>query len=76
MGKGDVDELWFFKVVLRSFEMVSKLRFNFFKINLYGIYVEDDFLRMTFAFLACKIEQVSFNSLGIYVGENPRRCIT
>lgn len=65
MGRGNMVELWSFNTILRIIEMASRLKANFFKIKLYGIDVESDFLTEASSFLACKIENFYFNFLRI-----------
>ncbi|CAJ2628008.1 unnamed protein product [Trifolium pratense] len=76
IGKGNWDNLWSIKTVLRSFELVSGLKINFFKSKLYGINLDDNFLNAASAFLHCGVESIPFRFLGIPVGANPRRKIT
>ncbi|GAU32122.1 hypothetical protein TSUD_218730 [Trifolium subterraneum] len=73
VGEGDWDNLWTIKTVLRSFEIVSGLKVNFHKSKLYGINLDDGFLRASSAFLNCGVDSIPFRFLGIPVGENPRR---
>ncbi|MCH96329.1 LINE-1 reverse transcriptase like [Trifolium medium] len=40
IGEGSWDNLWSIKTILRSFEMVSGLKVNFFKSKLYGLNME------------------------------------
>jgi hypothetical protein len=68
--------LWCIKSILRSFELVSGLKVNFFKSKIYGINVEDSFMRAASNFLSCNIDSIPFRFLGIPVGANPRRCAT
>lgn len=44
IGEGTWKNLWSIKIILRSFEIVSELKVNFFKRNLYGLNLEDSFL--------------------------------
>lgn len=77
MCYGKESNLWFFKVVLRSFEMISGLRVNFSKSNKVGINVEERILRGDYSFLSCSIGNVPLiKSLGILVGGNPKRVST
>jgi hypothetical protein len=39
VGEGNWNNLWSIKTVLRSFEIGSGLKVNFFKSKLYGIWV-------------------------------------
>ncbi|CAJ2637312.1 unnamed protein product [Trifolium pratense] len=76
VGEGKWDNLWTIKTVLRSFELVSGLKVNFFKSKLYGINLDDSFLRASSSFLNCGVDSIPFRFLGIPVGANPRRKAT
>jgi hypothetical protein len=76
VGEGTWDNLWTIKTVLRSFELVSGLKVNFFKSKLYGVNLEDNFLQASLAFLHCGVDSIPFKFLGIPVGANPRRKTT
>ncbi|PNY01857.1 cysteine-rich receptor-like protein kinase, partial [Trifolium pratense] len=76
VGEGNWDNLWCIKTVLRSFEIVSGLKVNFYKSKLYGINLDESFLRASSAFLNCGVETIPFRFLGIPVGANPRRRAT
>jgi hypothetical protein len=73
LGEGSWDNLWTIKTVLRSFEIVSGLKVNFYKSKLYGINLVDSFLSASSSFLHCAVEAIPFRFLGIPVGANPRR---
>jgi hypothetical protein len=73
VGEGNWDNLWTIKTVLRSFELVSGLKVNFYKSKLYGINLDDSFLRASSSFLHCGVDSIPFRFLGIPVGANPRR---
>ncbi|GAU51457.1 hypothetical protein TSUD_413540, partial [Trifolium subterraneum] len=76
VGEGNWENLWSLKTVLRSFELVSGLKVNFFKSKLYGINLDDNFLSAASSFLHCEVDSIPFRFLGIPVGANPRRKIT
>ncbi|GAU25188.1 hypothetical protein TSUD_150870 [Trifolium subterraneum] len=76
VGEANWDNLWTIKTVLRSFELVSGLKVNFYKSKLYGINIEEHFLRASSSFLHCEVESIPFRFLGIPVGSNPRRRAT
>ncbi|MCI39114.1 RNA-directed DNA polymerase (Reverse transcriptase), partial [Trifolium medium] len=63
VGDGNWDNLWTLKTVLRSFELVSGLKINFFKSKLYGINLEDSFLSAASAFLHCEVDSIPFRFL-------------
>jgi hypothetical protein len=48
--------VWCIKSILCSFELVSGLKVNFFKSKIYGINVEDSFMRAASNFLSCNID--------------------
>jgi hypothetical protein len=75
-GEDTWDNLWLIKTVLRSFELVSGLKVNFHTSKLYGINLDDNFLRAASSFLNCEVESIPFRFLGIPVGANPRRRAT
>ncbi|GAU44838.1 hypothetical protein TSUD_280390 [Trifolium subterraneum] len=76
VGEGNWNNLWTIKTVLRSFEIVSGLKVNFYKSKIYGINLDDSFLRAASSFLNCAVEEIPFCFLGIPVGVNPRRRAT
>jgi hypothetical protein len=49
------------------------LKVNFYKSKLYGINLDDRFLRASSSFLHCGVDSIPFRFLGISVGANPRR---
>jgi hypothetical protein len=73
VGEGNWDNLWTIKTILRSFEIVSGLKINFYKSKLYGINIEDSFMRASSLILHCAVESIPFRFLGIPVGANPKR---
>lgn len=64
------------KAILRAFDLVSRLRVNYFKSNLFGLNVQDNFLNVASNFLSCCIGSLPFKFLGIPVAANPRRRAT
>ncbi|XP_058725510.1 uncharacterized protein LOC131596787 [Vicia villosa] len=72
ISEGDTANLWSMKAILRGFELMSGLRINFSKSNIYGINVGDWFLEAASSFLSCKVSSLPFKYLGIKVGGNPR----
>ncbi|MCI26093.1 LINE-1 reverse transcriptase like, partial [Trifolium medium] len=73
IGEASVENLWALKAILRGFEMVSGLKVNFWKSNLMGVNVPQDFLSLASAFLNCRVCSIPFKYLGLPVGANPRR---
>jgi hypothetical protein len=76
VGVPTFENLWCLKAVLRSFEMVSGMKINFYKSKLVGKNVDADFMTMASCFLHCKIGGLPFQFLGIPVGVNPRKVVT
>lgn len=73
IGRGGWDNLWGCKTTLRAFELMSVLKVNFAKSNLFGLNLSDEFLEAASQFLSYKICLFSFNFLRILVGANSRR---
>jgi len=76
MRKATVENLWTLKALLRGFEMVSRLKVDFYKSCLMGINVNPDFMEMTCNFLNCSQGSFPFRYLGLPVGGNPGRVAT
>jgi hypothetical protein len=55
VGKENWDNLWAIITVVRSFKLMSGLKVNFFKSNLYGINLEENFMVAASAFLHCGV---------------------
>ncbi|GKV28721.1 hypothetical protein SLEP1_g37737 [Rubroshorea leprosula] len=64
------------KGVLRTFELVSGLKVNFFKSALYGINVNPVDLCDWAETLNCVVGTIPFKYLGIPIGANPRKLST
>ncbi|XP_058766654.1 uncharacterized protein LOC131640260 [Vicia villosa] len=73
VGEATWSNLWNLKYVLRGFKMSSGLSINMAKSKVYGVGLEDQFLRATSHFLCCKVDNIPFKFLGIVVGGNHRR---
>jgi hypothetical protein len=76
IGKPTVENLWAMKALLRGFEMVSRLKINFFKSSLIGVNVASEFMAMACNFLNCSEGFVPFKYLGLPVGANPKSMST
>ena len=76
MGKPTVENLWVLKVILRGFEMASRLKVNFFKSCLMGVNVSREFMIMVCDFLNCSEGSLPFKYLGLPVDANPGRVAT
>ncbi|CAK8539652.1 unnamed protein product [Lathyrus sativus] len=72
IGERGWKNLWSIKAILRGFDLVSVFSVNFHESMLIGINVSNHFLVVASNFLSCKIEEPSFNFLGIPIGSNPR----
>jgi hypothetical protein len=76
LGEGNWNNLWTIKTVLRSFKIVFALKVNFHKSKLYGVNLDDSFLRALSSFLHSEVDSTPFRFLGIPVGANLRRRAT
>ncbi|XP_058758716.1 uncharacterized protein LOC131631969 [Vicia villosa] len=72
LGEPSCDNFWSLKVLLRGFELVSELKTNFTKSNIFGVNVGDWLMHTTTSFVSCKKGNFPFKFLGIWVGANPR----
>ncbi|GKC67468.1 reverse transcriptase domain, reverse transcriptase zinc-binding domain protein [Tanacetum coccineum] len=59
--------------ILKCFEEVSGLRFNYNKSKLYGISVNDEEIADMSRWMGCDIGEFPFTYLGLPIGENMRR---
>jgi hypothetical protein len=73
IGEPSWNNLWTLKAVLRSFELISGLKVNFSKSNVYGVNVDPYFLHSASVFLHCKQGNFPLNYLGIPVGVSARK---
>jgi hypothetical protein len=76
IGEATLENLWTLKAVMRAFEMVSGLKVNFWKSNILGVNVSQDFMRLASVFLNCRTGSIPFKYLGLPVGANIRRVST
>jgi hypothetical protein len=76
VGEACVENLWSMKAILRCFELISGLKVNFSKSNIFGVNVHNSFLEGAATFLHCKVRSLPFTYLGLPVGANPRRLST
>jgi hypothetical protein len=72
LGEATIGNLWALKAILRGFEMVSGLKVNYWKSNLMGVNVSNDFLTVASAFLNCRVHSIPFKYLGLPIGANLR----
>ena len=64
------------KVMLRSFELVSRLKINFAKSRFGAIGETEQWILNAATFLNCKVLLLPFSYLGIPIGANPQRSET
>ncbi|PNY10571.1 cysteine-rich receptor-like protein kinase [Trifolium pratense] len=76
IGEGTWENLWSFKTILRSIELVLGLKVNLFESKLYGWNLEEKFLEAASNFLYCNVDRAPFHFLGLPVGANPWRSET
>lgn len=76
VGENTWENLWNLKLILTGFKLVSGLRVNFAKSDIFGINLQDNFLQGASHFLSCCIVSLPFKFSGIPVGFNPRRVTT
>jgi len=62
-----------FKAILRSFELVSGLKVNFHKSQVWGIGINQYELQVYSKCLNCRKMRIPFKYLGMTIGRNPRR---
>lgn len=73
LAEGEIENLWSMKYVLRGFELMSRLRVNFHKSNVYGVNIGDWFLNAASEFLSCKTGSFLFKFMCVKVGDSPRK---
>lgn len=73
LGEDSWTNLWSIKSILRGFELVSRLRVNFFKSNLYRVSVKNNFLQTTFVFISYCINKLPFKFLSVQVTSSSKR---
>lgn len=76
VGDSSVQNLWVIKSILQLFELVSELKVNFHKSQLFVVNVEDSWLQTVAMELNCKWGCLPFNYLGITIGANPKKLST
>jgi hypothetical protein len=70
IGEASMENLWSLKAILRSFELASGLKVNFYKSSIMGVNVSTEFLGVAERFLHCRIGSIPFIYLGLSVGAN------
>jgi hypothetical protein len=76
IGEASMENLWSLKAILRSFELASGLKVNFYKSSIMGVNVSTEFLGVAERFLHCRIGSIPFIYLGLSVGANHRKEVT
>ncbi|GAU10016.1 hypothetical protein TSUD_288060 [Trifolium subterraneum] len=76
IGEASMENLWYLKAILRSFELASGLKVNFYKSSIMGINVSSEFLGVAERFLHCRIGSIPFIYLGLPVRANHRQEVT
>ena len=72
-GEASMENVRAVKVILKRFEMVSRLRINFAKSQFGAIGQLEEWCNSTAVYLNCALLQLPFCYLGIPIGVNPRR---
>ena len=73
MCEAKIQNAWVIKSILRSFELASGLRVNFFKTKIGGVGLEATLLKQFSNILNCKHMKIPFMYLGMPIGGNPRK---
>jgi len=71
IGKTTINNLWTVKELLQGFEMVLRMKIDFFKSSLVRVSIPSDFMTMVCDFLSCSKGSLPFKYLAILVGANP-----
>ena len=72
LGEATMANLWSLKIIMRCFELASRLKVNFSKSYVMGVNVGSEFLALAERFLYCRVGSVLFTYLGLPIGANPR----
>ncbi|XP_058726694.1 uncharacterized protein LOC131598073 [Vicia villosa] len=76
LGNGRWNNLWSIKAILEDFELVLGFKVNFYKSEIYGVNVDEAFMKCASQFLCCCKDDIPFKFLGIPLGANPIRRVT
>ena len=74
-GKASLENVKAIKVLLRSFELVSRLRITFAKSKFRAIGMSHHWIQNAANYLSCKVLVIPFLYLGIPIGANSRRSV-
>lgn len=73
LGESSCNNLWSIIVLLRGFELISGLKINFSKSNVFYVNIGDWLVNSPTSFLSCKRGDYRFLFLGIVMEESPRK---
>lgn len=73
LGDYSWSNLWSIKAILRGFEPFSSLHINFYKSNIFGVNVDNNFIQRASSFLHCCIGNLPIKFWGVQVWSSPRR---
>ncbi|GKU85336.1 hypothetical protein SLEP1_g16 [Rubroshorea leprosula] len=74
--EASTQNVWAIKCILRSFELVSGLKVNFYKSALYGINMDETELETFARKLNCVVGSIPFKYLGVLVGADQKKVST
>jgi len=73
MCEANIQNAWVIKTILRSFELASRLRVNFFKTKIGGVGMEATLVKDFSNILNFKHMKIPFMYLGMLIGGNPTK---
>ncbi|XP_058752127.1 uncharacterized protein LOC131625264 [Vicia villosa] len=73
LGDGDSNNFWSSKVIFRGFELMSGMKVNFHKSNIYGINMSELSMLSASSFLSCNIDVFPCKFIGVMIGDIPRK---
>lgn len=76
IGRKNSQNIFAIKAVMQSFELLSGLKVNFHKSQLFGLNIEKGWVTRAAGFLNCKVGSLPFTYLGLSIGADARRKIT
>nr|KYP40808.1 hypothetical protein KK1_037854 [Cajanus cajan] len=75
-GEASLQNVFLIKSLIRCFEVVSRLKVNFFKSKFGSICVDHALVEDFAHLLNCTLLSLSFPYLGLPIGANPRIVVT
>ncbi|GKV52113.1 hypothetical protein SLEP1_g58708 [Rubroshorea leprosula] len=72
-GHATESNIWATKCILRTFELVSRLKINYAKSHLIGVHVQEEWNLKMACLLNCNMGETPFKYLEVQVGGNHRR---